>query len=118
MNMPGFVAEASLPNRNDPCFVTVASMLIRVDTTIIPAQFNLPPILCPVELEPTLVKSGGERVCTRMMQETCINSGTPWERCYPARCIEWGISPIEYRWECHPKPIKFEPLGIGRVDFG
>ena len=115
MNMPGFAAEASLPKRNELCFVSNVSRLIRADTVVFPAQFGHwgppighvggggPPTMlidCPNGLVLSRVKTGGERVCTKMMEETCINRGTPWEKCYPSRCIEWSISPIEYRWEC------------------
>jgi hypothetical protein len=110
MRTPGFTAEASLFKRGQLYFGFELNTVNYTDEVIYPAQsffpwsgglpIAWPPIPCPPGLVPILVKTGGEYVCTKMTNEFCVNRGTPWEKCYPARCIEWDISPIEYRWEC------------------
>jgi len=110
MSIPRFTADASLQSRRRQSFAFALNTVIHTDEVVYPAQLFVPwgsgrptvwpPIECPVGLVPRLVKTGGELVCTKMTNEFCVNRGTPWERCYPARCIESSISPIEYRWEC------------------
>jgi hypothetical protein len=106
MSMPGFTAEASLYKTGG--YYHIAGTLNQGEAAIQPAQqfidwgtpIYFPPDFCPPGLRPVLVRTGGQWVCTNWKDGFCVNPGTPTEKCYPGYCAEWGISPIEYRWEC------------------
>ena len=74
----------------------VEAMLNRTGST--PIYF--PPDFCPPGERPVLVQTGGEKVCLRWVEGPCIFKGTPFEKCWPARCINEQTTAIQYRWEC------------------
>lgn len=107
MNMPRFTAEVSLykPRRHN----CVAQAHLHFDTAVYPAQSAVDwgwvspqPIYCPFGWTPVLVKTGGERVCLRYADPYCLFPGTPFEKCWPARCINWQTTKEEQHWECFP----------------
>jgi len=106
-NLPGFTAEVSLHNATQPYYVAQAQ--VDLDAAVYPAQSSVgwpwdspPPIYCPFGSAPVLVKTGGERVCLRYADPYCLFKGTPFEKCWPARCINWQTTKEEQHWECFP----------------
>ena len=92
MKLPGFTAKASLSSSRLH-FEFSVDTVIHTDEIVYPAQAFYrwgidrptlwPPIECPVGLVPI-------RVCTKMTKERWVNRGTPWEKYFPATCIEYG----------------------------
>lgn len=113
MNLPGFTAELSLykPTR----YYSIAKALLHDDMAVYPAQsamdwtnllrnrkgpYYVWPDFCPPGSRLVLVKTGGEEVCLRWVEGDCVAKGTPFEKCWPPRCINWQTTLIEYHWEC------------------
>jgi len=107
VRLPGFTAECSITRRGFPAHAKrlpsggdgLELSFNRDGST--PIYF--PPDFCQPGYSPTLVKTGGETVCLRWVAGQCIFKGTPFEKCWPDRCINYQTTNVEYHWECQPR---------------
>ena len=107
MRLPGFTAECSTTPRGS----SVRPAQHRFAGTGLELSWNrtgsppiyFPPGFCEPGYAPTLVQTGGETICLRWVAGLCLFEGTPFEKCWPDRCINWQTSKVESHWECQPR---------------